>query len=166
MYNRKPYLYLAGKIRRNDWRLSLVPQLGTTLLGQPIECENFHYDGPYLMSCDHGCAHGPETHGLGYGGCIWLAPPKWLVPGLCYYWLKRANLVFAWIDDPTCFGTLTEIGWAQALDRPVFIGFSTYTLQREMWFAAAGPSTCAGQFDSPHDALQQAISLASRCIAI
>jgi hypothetical protein len=73
---RKPTVYLAGKIGRNDWRHELVPELRGTVNGdcldpEPvlfdptlrIDCGDFVYVGPFFVSCDHGCFHGPASHG-------------------------------------------------------------------------------------------------------
>lgn len=158
----RPRVYLAGKIARNDWRHELVPGLDGAYLGQPIDCGQFIFCGPYFASCGHGCAHGAETHGLADRcGTRQTAPPRWSVPSLCCYWLHQADLVFAWIDDPTCFGTLTELGWAQMLGKSVFVGFSNAQLRGQMWFVLYGPKTHHGVFDSPHTALQRALALAN-----
>lgn len=151
-------IYCAGKVGKHDWRHALVRCLRDADLGTPILCEHFVYTGPYFVSCDHGCTHGPGTHGVGASKCMGdPIPPRWLVPSLCFEWLRQADLLFAWIDDPTCFGTLTEIGWAQILQKPVYIGFATYRLASEMWFAAGGPRTLSDIHPSAKVALQHAL---------
>ena len=72
-------IYLAGKITKNGWRKEIVPQLrsawGAPCLDaadwrdiDPLEFYlggvHFHYVGPYFVGCDHGCFHGPNSHGI------------------------------------------------------------------------------------------------------
>jgi hypothetical protein len=51
--------------------------------------------------------------------------------------IKRADLVFAHIDETDCFGTLSEIGYAHGIGTPVHLHFGA-TLSRkqrdDMWF--------------------------------
>ena len=68
-------IYLAGKIKKNDWRGALVPWL------EDLMPEDWHktvtldmdgrneYVGPFFVACDHGCAHGSNGHGAVGGGC-------------------------------------------------------------------------------------------------
>ena len=152
-------VYFAGKVGKGDWRHALVPDLRDSMgaIGTPIRCDQFVYCGPFFIACDHGCAHGPGTHGVGPNCIGETSPPRWLVPSLCFRWLRRADLVFAWIDDPTCYGTLTEIGWAHALGKPVYVGFATEELAREMWFAASGPRTGSAIHATAKAALRYAL---------
>jgi hypothetical protein len=156
MYEMK--VYLAGKIEKNDWRHELVPNLRGLEIGRLVHCGPFIYCGPYFLACDHGCAHGFNTHGLQPNRCMpGELPPRWTVPSVCCQWLRRANLLFAWIENHTCHGTLTEIGWAHMLGIPVFMAFSSRDLCEQMWFPAGGPRTVANVFSSPKDALLTAI---------
>src|SRR5262245_48320700 len=75
-------VYLAGKIRKNCWRHELVAGLreatsesSSCPSGDPVSLPDewpvlhravlgeHHYAGPYFQSCDHGCFHGPDSHG-------------------------------------------------------------------------------------------------------
>lgn len=81
-------LYLAGKIAKNDWRHEIVADLRVAFaddfygtcgheLGAVVADPayrwpvlrraifNHHsYTGPFFISCDHGCAHGDNLHGV------------------------------------------------------------------------------------------------------
>lgn len=154
---RKPLTYFAGKVGKNDWRMTIVPRLAGVDLGQILDCGDFRYGGPYFIACDHGCAHGPGTHGLKSTPCtVSDVPPRWTIPSLCCGWIRRSELIFAWIDEDTCFGTMVELGWAQMMAKPIYIGFRSKTLSEQMWFAAHGPKTTFAIFDTPISALMQA----------
>ena len=63
-------IYLAGKVEQNCWRHKIVDGLrGKDWNDGPLPCaihidgESFDYTGPFFVSCDHGCYHGPGTHG-------------------------------------------------------------------------------------------------------
>jgi hypothetical protein len=49
-------------------------------------------------------------------------------------------VIFAWIDDPTCYGTLVEIGYASAMRKPVLIGMRKE--YPDLWFARTLASYC------------------------
>jgi hypothetical protein len=155
---RLPRLYFAGKIGHTDWRHTLGADLWDGEFGEPVRCERFIYCGPFFVACDHGCSHGDCTHGLGHGCGANPVPPRWLVPSLCLEWIRRCDLFFAWIDDPTCYGTLVEIGWAQLMRKPVYIGFKSSWHYSEMWFAAMGPRTIARIHTSAAEALERALA--------
>jgi nucleoside 2-deoxyribosyltransferase len=78
-------IYLAGKIAKNDWRHTIVDDIwagfsdqfyqdyGRTTVANPAyrwpvlrrSIFNYHnYTGPFFISCDHGCAHGDNLHGV------------------------------------------------------------------------------------------------------
>lgn len=51
--------------------------------------------------------------------------------------IESADLVFAWIDSPDCYGTILEIGYARALGKAVVVAmqedFAATSAAREMW---------------------------------
>ncbi len=77
---------------------------------------------------------GDDTH-----NCV-IDPPwyqkdavsKDMVVRLCLEALRRADLVFAWVDSLDCYGTVTEIGYARALGKPVVCAGPRRF--RDMWF--------------------------------
>jgi nucleoside 2-deoxyribosyltransferase len=58
--------------------------------------------------------------------------------------IQECDMLFAYISTKDCYGTLVEIGYAKALNKPIYIAFDHdlfYDL-REFWFAAQ----CASAF--------------------
>jgi hypothetical protein len=53
--------------------------------------------------------------------------------------IEAADLVFAWIDGPDCYGTILEIGYARALGKAVVVAmsdeFAATKAAHEMWLA-------------------------------
>lgn len=53
--------------------------------------------------------------------------------------IEHADLVFAWIDGPDCYGTILEIGYARALQKAVVVAmsdkFASTRAAHEMWLA-------------------------------
>lgn len=151
------FVYLAGKIDKNDWRHDLVPGLrdvgtstgcdsgGENLLIWPtdlrLDVDNprpHYYVGPYFVSDDHGCYHGRDSHGVGAGGtCSGPGAQRGAVVSACLLAIRHATLVFAWLDDLTAFGTLAEIGHAHAYGKRIVIGTRPgYRASRlsDLWF--------------------------------
>jgi hypothetical protein len=131
-------LYLAGKIGKNDWRHDLVPNLRGHLWSQgPIHAERFSYVGPFFVACDHGCNHGPNTHGATGGEDSCESPlTKLDVIANNNDALSNADLVFASINAPDCYGTLCEIGWALGQGKRVVMAFAPGIDSADFWFSA------------------------------
>lgn len=148
-------IYLAGKIAQNDWRHDVVGQELRYAWGSegaestfqpwpklPTTFPSLRYVGPYFMSDDHGCGHGPGTHGCGDGGCgsNCPAPSRGDIVDRCQLAIKRADIVFVWLDDEDCtaYGSLVEIGYALGLGKPVTVaapeGLERWLFQ-DLWFA-------------------------------
>jgi very-short-patch-repair endonuclease len=151
-------IYLAGKITKGGWRDTLLgyrPMSQTASDveeiekrgGNPWEPCGFTLDdeshictGPFFISCDHGCFHGPTTHAtLGdLGTCCSTgneplaggmripfsddrAFARWRLTQLCFRAIDESNLVFAWFDAPGAYGTMFELGYALAKGKSVAI---------------------------------------------
>lgn len=140
-------IYLAGKISSKDWRATILgsppiaPEwsayearfgdLRWPVLRNAINGRH-DYVGPFFLTgrkADHISVHGPDSHGVG-------AYPDWarhrpgayeveraVVTALCFDAIDRADLVFAWLNDATAFGTLVEIGYARALKKQLVIAY-------------------------------------------
>lgn len=137
----------------------------------------FGYSGPFTLGCDHGCSHKPEDafipakdwfseeyreHGFGsvsHGSgedCAGEGFTKEKVFARSLEGIRKADCVFAWIDDNECFGTLVELGYAFALNKPIYIGYAKgISLTGELWFALQ-TGNCR-QFDSAKEAWSAAI---------
>lgn len=195
-------IYLAGKIRPNikyqqDWRLALVDGLedaqedglvrGTPwpVIPQAI-FGRFTYVGPFFTDLSD------ETFS-GHGS--YLAYPHGWDPSRSREWkhgadtpiirasvverclqaIASADLVFAWIDDLACYGTLFELGYAKALGKRLAVRFAQGNFYRstperlteaedepsnpydELWFTYFA---CHGQVcpDGPEEALKEVIA--------
>lgn len=133
-----PTLYLAGKIAKNDWRHQIVPDLrGHLWTDGPIHTEAFSYVGPFFVSCDHGCNHGPNSHGAAGGNEIGESEfSKQDVINNNMTALANADLLFAYITATDCHGTLVEIGWALANGIRIVIAFAPGIPSDDFWYGA------------------------------
>lgn len=183
-----PKIYLAGKIRKNCWRHRIVRNLrGQAADGQnpyvPLpEWPILHgvvldglgdYVGPYFLSCDHGCAHaGPGSHALTdatgdkhySAGCISsadgldLESARSTAVRLCREAVSKADVVFAYIEEPSAYGTLVEIGWAHALDKKVWTCFGPGAWHDDFWFTAECAEQVRYAITDPAEVLRQLLT--------
>lgn len=150
-------IYLAGKIKANDWRHGMVTGLrGSGWPGrydaEPADWPDFpvmpkavlgkyDYTGPYFVGCDHSCYHGPNEHGVGaFTGGEFVYdyednPEKEgyntfrptyrykKIHDLCLDAIDRSDVIFAWIEDYSCYGTLVELGYARGKDKKIIVAF-------------------------------------------
>jgi hypothetical protein len=146
-------IYLAGKITKNGWREDIVseaqqhphfgrrspwPVLPKAVFGK------YDYVGPYFIGDDHGSFHGESSHGLGGTASPdsknlfvqdWGATPEHDIPRLCTTAIIEADIVFAWLDSVSAFGTLFELGYAKALGKKIYVGYPKGVYyKRDMWF--------------------------------
>lgn len=132
-------IYLAGKISKNDWRsfrgtweqhYDSHPRWEWPVLKDAVH--GMDLVGPFFISCDHGCAHGPETHGMGGGEDIegaYPAPSRQQITELCFDAIRRADVFFAWLSQEkqceighvTAYGTLVELGYAHAIGKTIIV---------------------------------------------
>lgn len=161
---RRPVVYFAGKISQADWRGTIVGDAGVVngscYVGfedypaeifnpnYTIDCGTFHYGGPFFIACDHACHHGPDSHGVSehefevhVGGAhafeqgMSREEIHRAVFDVNFERVKRADFVFAFINELDCFGTLIEIGHAQAWDKRLVIGFGPKVKPDQLWMA-------------------------------
>lgn len=137
-------IYLAGKVEKNDWRHTAVRGIDEVcfdLYYNPCQewpilpraiADKYDYCGPYFISCDHGCSHEKNSHGYGKGcGANFDIELYDHVNGTeasrvhvtieCKKAIKASDVVFAWIDDLTAYGTLFELGYATALGKKIYL---------------------------------------------
>lgn len=106
--------------------------------------------GPFFLSCDHGCYHGEKSHGVGtvvwkdlhargetWSGCSGYSFSREEVTQICIRQIRNADVVFAYIDDPTCYGTLFELGFAKSAGKFIAVMFNNKKMAEEMWFISA-----------------------------
>ena len=144
-------VYLAGKIWKNDWRNKFCNY--RHIPDEPYEiAQGFQYDvnanltitGPFFISCDHGCYHGNGTHGVGadYSGghsggcCMGYYYDRTQVFNICESQIDKAEIIFAYINCRDCYGTIAEIGYAYATGKDIFILFSDWSIEEDMWFVS------------------------------
>ena len=107
--------------------------------------------GPFFLSCDHGCYHGEKSHGVGavewkdisghggtWSGCAGYTFTREEVMQICLHQIHRSDMVFAYIDDLTCYGTLFEIGFAKSTGKTVIVMFDKQETADDMWFISEG----------------------------
>lgn len=135
-------IYLAGKIDKNDWRHSIVPELRwhDATYGH-LETESFIYTGPFFQSCDHGCFHGNATHGAMTPTQKQRTVAQQRTFKNCLTGVQSADLVIIYINSSDAYGTLIETGWVQALKKDHVLVFSSSISTKasnEFWFAKMG----------------------------
>jgi hypothetical protein len=149
-------VYCAGKITKNDWRHNLMSYRKLRDWGFYEEAEiqadwpvlenalrgGHNYTGPYFIADDHGSYHGEKTHGYGTEsgtlGCDRVITSSMQLVHACQKAIDRSHLIFCWLPSETAtsaFGTISEIGYAAALDKPVFIA-TDKDLDPDLWFVA------------------------------
>jgi hypothetical protein len=149
-------IYLAGKIAPGDWRHDVVSGLRSAVTDDADEpwstlrsavLNRFDYVGPFFISCDHRGLHGPNTHGVGANQvagaeecCGTAGLDASIVVQRCMDAIEKADVFYAWLDNPTAFGTIAEIGYASGRARqhifPIFVATPTdCPHERDFWFA-------------------------------
>lgn len=169
-------IYLAGKIEKNCWRRALVPavreafaegECNTGDRGWPMKWPILNesifdvhsYTGPFFMSCDHGCFHGDDAHGLGANSIAHHndAGRPAEVTRLCFDAIDRSDVVFAWIDAHDCYGTIAELGYARAKGKHVWVAGKRH--YRDMWFVTSmADECCIYDWATPERALRQLLN--------
>jgi hypothetical protein len=140
---------------------------------------DWRYAGPFFVRCDHKCGHGAATHGCGAnepdydelffggigadGGCLndVGTPSRAQMLEACFDCIRAADCVFVWIDEDfaTAHGTMTEIGYAAALGKPIYAARSPAARglnMVEMWFPLS-LVTCFGERKTPEAALHETL---------
>lgn len=125
-------IYCAGRIGKADWRHEVCPDLRSIshqiddireFPGAPL-LEKHRYVGPVLLGCNHGCYHGPNEHGAGAttdDACRSASATRDSVHSADCDQIRGSDLLFAWIDDTECYGTIAEIGYAAGGEIPIVV---------------------------------------------
>ena len=157
-------IYLAGKISAHDWRQTIVvggedrPALDGDGWWAPKEgAIGVHtYTGPFFMGDNHGiwskCRGEANDHGAPAGDHG--DPGHEIVAELCRDSLAVSDLVFAWLDDPTAYGTLVEIGFAKA--RGCFVVVAAPAHLADLWFAQCTADMLI-EAETPKNALEMVL---------
>ena len=145
-------VYLAGEIKENGWRQCIINMRDDSPAKMDASRQNFKgreimysqnvaITGPFFISCDHGCYHGERNHGVGleHKACAENSKlSRTDVFEICREQIRNADIVFAYINDGTCFGTLFELGYACACGKKIAILFDSDKRFKDMWFIAEG----------------------------
>ena len=127
-------VYLAGKIGFCDWRWLIVRGLKEHLetldpatMGWPILEASIHgihsFSGPFFAKIDKS-----DT-------ALNTRPAK--IHRLCLEAIDSSDLVFAWVDDPTCYATIYEMGYAAAKGKYTAVAYPPGFDKSELWFMSA-----------------------------
>ncbi|PRP92441.1 hypothetical protein ENSA5_49040 [Enhygromyxa salina] len=178
-------VYLAGKISPNGWRHGVVDSLrgvvsGSCWTGDPPDVSTVKghghtkngewpvlhgvvlgrhdYVGPYFVSCDHRCFHGPSTHGT---SMAWDPSETYQ---RCIGAIEKSTVVFAWIESIDAYGTLYELGYARSLGKRIVVASPPSLDTSDLWFSCVGADlVLEGALE---ECLQKALArkpLANRC---
>jgi nucleoside 2-deoxyribosyltransferase len=133
-----PRIFIAGKIRPYCFRHDLVRGLRNGWDGKvALQCNGFTYVGPFMDACDHGCRHGPGSHGvLGVAGlgCEGVEATRSSVYQRNQFGIQTADLVVAYIDAPDCYGTIFELGYAAYAGIPYVVLFAPGIDISDFWY--------------------------------
>jgi hypothetical protein len=160
-------VYLAGKITGNRWRDDLfhrAPQpfppdslidtedawLTPKCISVPHDTRLLNYRGPFWFDFCRG-HNTPSPGAHAYGDEVMFdhcqreyATRALLVRDRCLAGIDAAHLVFAWIDDDDCHGTLAELGYAYALKRRnsegyplIAVSSPSRSFRDNLWFVHA-----------------------------
>lgn len=142
-------VYLAGKISSNGWREKIISMRRDENLSNfeytydKIKNHKIKYNdsidivGPFFINCDHSCYHGENCHGVGIEKNTCIGEKTFTqsqVYSICTYQIRKSDIVFAYIDDNTCYGSLFELGYAASLNKPILILYSNKKTMKDMWF--------------------------------
>lgn len=135
-----PRVYLAGKIGHDDWRQRIIPGLRDhTWHDGPIDVGPYSYVGPFFVGCDHGCFHGANRHGM-LNKEIDACPDAYFtrqeVIDLNMKAIDDANLLFAYITAPDCYGTIFELGYSVRKNKRVVVCFAPGISHADFWFSS------------------------------
>lgn len=131
------------------------------------------YAGPNAISDDHGCWHGEDNQSTFVHGVSYIDSQKSIfnykdnfqetytsceygeigddaplsnldVTKRCFWQIDNCDAVYAYIDSPDCYGTLVELGYANAKNKPIYLVFPDSfdsvhedgydNLYRDFWF--------------------------------
>jgi hypothetical protein len=153
-------IYLAGKVEKNCWRHDIITRL------RRVETSPGHwpilrgavfghdYVGPYFVSCDHGCYHGPGQHGMGGRQpqvCVDVQYTRSAIVSSCLAAIDKADLVFAWLPTQDAYGSIFELGYAHAQQKHLVVATPDPKYLPDVWFALTACQVVRGI--SPRSAL-------------
>ena len=143
-------VYLAGSIGPTDWRHKVVRDLrdagiqedsitNISTLPRLLDTVSRHIacTGPFFVACDHSCGHGPQSHGVALTGrgCLENGTTRDAVLVANLRRILDADVMLACIDKADAYGTVSEIGYAHALGKPIIAAVNVaQAVADEHWF--------------------------------
>lgn len=162
-------IYLAGKINpENDWREDLVENIGSVISEEKKDHINdiewpilknsifgkFDYVGPYYCKPENytNQKYPTSEHGMlvrDNHGCIVFCSWDTEVKAKILSAIDICDIFVAYIYDLSCFGTIFEIGYARAKNKPVFVFIDAaedcldafenyYDIMGNLWLSLSG----------------------------
>jgi len=158
-------VYFAGKVTREGYRQKLLNNSDVMSRGcclYEINGGKLVYGGPFALRCDHGCFHSGSSHAMGilldredYPACegyfydeheervdfsqlnhgMGMSEPD--AVNRCLRQIRECDAVHAFLDSFTCYGTLSELGYASATGKPIYITLKGKSIGRwksRLWF--------------------------------
>lgn len=127
-------IYLAGKIGSDDWRTRIVfgleeavEEILLTAKPWPILKSSIHgihdYTGPFFQKVDKTSNDTRLMH------------PH--VHEMCLRAIDASDVVYAWVDDLSCYATLYELGYAKKAGKYVIVAYPPSFNRNELWFINA-----------------------------
>lgn len=129
-------IYCAGKVQpMNDWREDIIPAPLLYPLDSRRKWErliiselDFVYVGPYLVY-----GHPHDYAGVEHGSPF---IDRERVHQNCLSAIDSSDVVFAWLDDTSAYGTLVELGYAKAKNKEIWIAGPEFDRNDDpLWFA-------------------------------
>jgi hypothetical protein len=158
--------YAIGKITKNGWRSDFGVSMPceweeyANASPRPVQF-GFDYCGPFFIACDHGCAHLNQSHATASCSGFEFHPAQ--VFAQSKRQIQQAGFAFVWAgigEDAldTAYGSLVEIGIANALNKPILLAHHPDADLRPFWFSveAASAVICAQKPIEVLELLQQA----------
>ena len=155
-------VYFAGKVSKNGgYRGKLLNDPLVMSMGHKkyeVSGGSVVYGGPFALMCDHGCRHMDGMHGLLRPIHCWdvgraedlLECEHGYVEGLrkddavnrCLEQIQSCDAVHVYLDTISCYGTLSEIGYANAFAKPIYIYLkqNAQNWDKHFWFVLNMPS--------------------------
>lgn len=130
-------IYFAGSVNENDWRDSLTKENYHMMDGSYSQYSakdggRFTYGGPLAIYNKHyGFAEGNHGFVPGYvGHCS--EDAKTTILNSCKQQINQCDAMFAHVNKTDCYGTYFEIGYASAINIPIFLYCSIHC--NDLWF--------------------------------
>lgn len=161
-------IYLAGKIKPDDWRTELCGE--TSVQREAMESHGFGEKsinfwgkaptshtctGPFFLPYCHGTNHGNSSHGVGANntGCCNQLDNNQTV-SLCLDGIRRADIMFVWLDGYAfeAYGTIFEMGYAKAIGTPLWVAGDRPN--KDQWFPLTASDRTLWDARNPIDALR------------